>query len=61
MLTFGIGPRSCIGQHLATAELSTVIPRLARHADIDITQPIIEDPAFALRIKHGLTGTLRHP
>ncbi len=56
LLPFGLGPRGCIGQHLALAEMSAVLPALARHGDITIDEPATEDARFALRIRGGLTG-----
>lgn len=60
-LTYGLGPRGCIGRHLAVAELDSAVPRLAAHADVGINEPVTEDPAFALRVKGGLTGVLHRP
>lgn len=57
-LTFGLGPRGCIGQHLAMAELAAAVPRLARY-QVNIDQPIDFDASFSLRVKGGLTGTLQ--
>jgi len=56
LLPFGLGPRGCIGQHLALAEMSAVIPALARHGNVTIEEPVTEDARFALRVKGGLTG-----
>lgn len=56
LLAFGLGPRGCIGQHLALAEMAAVLPALARHADITVNQPVTEDANFSLRVKGGLTG-----
>jgi cytochrome P450 len=56
LLPFGLGPRGCIGQHLALAELRAVIPALARHGDIALDGAIIEDASFALRVCGGLEG-----
>ena len=55
---FGLGPRGCIGQHLALAELNAVIPSLARRGDVSIDGPVVEDASFALRVRGGLRGRL---
>jgi cytochrome P450 len=54
LLAFGLGPRGCIGQHLAMAEMIEVLPRLAALGDVRIDQEVVEDPSFALRVKGGL-------
>lgn len=54
LLAFGLGPRGCIGQHLAMAEMLEVLPRLAGLGDVFIDQEVTEDPSFALRVKGGL-------
>ena len=56
LLPFGLGPRGCIGQHLALAELRAVLPALARHGNVVLDGPAVEDPQFALRIRGGLRG-----
>ena len=49
LLPFGLGPRGCIGQHLALAEINAVLPALARRGDVVVDGPIVEDAGFALR------------
>jgi cytochrome P450 len=56
LLPFGLGPRGCIGQHLAMAEMNAVIPALARRGDITVEGEVVEDASFALRIRGGLHG-----
>ena len=56
MIPFGLGPRGCIGQHLALAEMSAVLPALARHGSLSVDGPIEEDANFALHVRGGLTG-----
>ena len=60
LLTFGLGPRGCIGQHLALAELHSVVPRLARKVSVTIEGEPEPTAAFSLRVRHGLRGAL-HP
>ena len=50
------GLYDCIGQHLAMAELTAVLPALTRRGDVTIDGTITEDPSFALRIQNGLYG-----
>ena len=61
MLSFGLGPRGCIGQHLAMAEMLAVIPVLAASGNfsIDLSRgELVEDASFALRVRGGLRATL---
>jgi cytochrome P450 len=57
LLPFGLGPRGCIGQYMAMAEMSAALPALARRGTVTVDDTIIEDPNFALRVRGGLTGS----
>lgn len=59
LLTFGLGPRGCIGQHLALAELQAVVPRLAGNVSVTIEGRPEATAAFSLRVRDGLRGTLK--
>jgi cytochrome P450 len=59
VLTFGLGPRGCIGQRLALAEMQAILPRLAQHGRIEITQDVTEDPSFATRVRGGLKASIK--
>lgn len=61
LIPFGLGPRGCIGQHLATAELSAVLPRLASHGDVAVDGDPVEQAEFSLRIRGGLRGRFLAP
>ena len=61
LLPFGLGSRGCIGQHLAMAEMSAVLPALARHGDIGLEGTVAEDARFALRTRESLPGASPRP
>jgi cytochrome P450 len=61
LIPFGLGPRGCIGQHLATAEMSTVLPVLAQRGDVVVEGEPVENPEFALRVRGGLQGRFVEP
>jgi cytochrome P450 len=58
LLPFGLGPRGCIGQYLAQAEMEAVLPALARRGDVVVDREVVEDASFALRVRGGLRGRL---
>ena len=61
MLSFGLGPRGCIGQHLAMAEMLAVLPVLAAAGNfsLDLSRgDLMEDASFALRVRGGLQAML---
>ena len=58
LLPFGLGPRGCVGQYLAQAEMEAVLPVLARRGDVVVDDAILEDASFALRVRGGLRGRL---
>jgi cytochrome P450 len=58
LLPFGLGPRGCIGQYLALAEMEAVLPALARRGDVTVDGEVVEDASFALRVRGGLRGRL---
>ena len=61
LIPFGLGPRGCIGQQLALAELRAVTPALARHGDVVVSSAPDEDASFSLRPAGGLRGRFTAP
>lgn len=61
LLNFGLGPRGCIGQHMALYELEAIVPVLAKAVDVEIVEPTAYDASFALRVAGGLRGRLADP
>jgi cytochrome P450 len=61
LIPFGLGPRGCIGQHLAMAEMSAVLPALAHRGDFVVDGEPVENPEFALRVRDGLRGRFVEP
>jgi cytochrome P450 len=52
--TFALGPRMCIGMHLAMAEMCAVLPAMARLGDVVLESTPVPDPHFATRAKGGI-------
>ncbi len=55
-LPFGLGPRACIGEHLALVEMQTHVATLARHFELELVpgQSIAVEPQVNLRTRHPL-------
>ena len=55
-LPFGLGPRACIGEHLALVEMHTHVATLARRFDLQLVpgQTIELEPQVNLRTRHPL-------
>jgi len=56
LLPFALGPRGCVGQHLALEEVS-MIARCLAGRDV-VAAPVEEDAGFALRPRGSLRGRL---
>ena len=61
LLPFGLGPRGCIGQHMALAEMNAIVPALARRGNVTVEGEATEDARFALRVGGGLRGRFTQP
>jgi cytochrome P450 len=64
LMNFALGPRMCVGMHLAMAEMTAVLPALARlgRVELDVSAGVpTEDPHFALRAKPGITARFGSP
>lgn len=55
LIPFALGPRGCVGQHLALEELRIAARLLAARGDLSIGA-VEEDASFALRPRGGLRG-----
>jgi cytochrome P450 len=55
-LPFGLGPRACIGEHLALVEMHTHVATLARRFDLQLVagQAVELEPQVNLRTRHSL-------
>ena len=60
-MSFGLGPRGCIGQHIALTEMAALLPALARHGDPEIVGHPSGQPTFTLRVRGGLRGRFHRP
>jgi cytochrome P450 len=58
---FALGPRMCIGMHLAMAEMCAVLPAMARLGDVVLESTPTPDPHFAARAKGGVIARFVNP
>ncbi|TGO27603.1 hypothetical protein BPAE_0039g00130 [Botrytis paeoniae] len=59
---FSVGPRNCLGQHLAMAEMRAILARILRHFDIDLCEESCnwdEQKVFILWEKPDLMVTVK--
>ena len=61
LLPFSLGSRNCIAQSLATAELSSVLPRLIRHYAFEVEQAGQPDYFLTLKLAHARLSVRRVP
>jgi len=56
-LPFGLGPRACIGEHLALVEMHTHVATLARRFELQLVagQAVELEPQVNLRTRHSLS------
>jgi len=54
-LPFGLGPRACIGEHLALVEMHTHVATLARRFDLELV------PGQAIELESQVNLRTRHP
>jgi cytochrome P450 len=59
--TFALGPRMCIGMHLAMAEMCAVLPAMAQLGDVVLESTPVPDPHFATRAKGGIIARFTNP
>ncbi len=59
--TFALGPRMCIGMHLAMAEMCAVLPAMAQLGDVVLESTPEPDPHFATRARGGIIARLTNP
>ena len=60
-MTFGGGPRMCIGMGFALTELQMVLSRIVQRYRLELasTHPVVLEPVVTLRPKGGLPMRLR--
>lgn len=57
---FGLGPRTCVGNHFATMQAKVMVATIVRRMVIDVTSTDVEPlAAVTLRPRGGLRGRLR--
>jgi cytochrome P450 len=58
---FGGGPRVCIGSQFAMIEAQLVLATVIQRYEMELVadHPVVPDPTFTLRPKHGVKVILR--